>query len=71
MELDTATALVNAALSHRKTTTGKSWEALAEELGVDQATVHRWRSGDLGKGTKVLVQLVAEICACEPTNLPV
>lgn len=60
MDEDAVRALVKAALNYQKETSGKTWQKLADDLEIDQATLWRWRDGDVGRASRILVRLIVE-----------
>ena len=55
-----ATVIVNTLMRRIKDREGLTDEKLAERLGIDRATLYRWRKGDIGKPATILIPLILE-----------
>jgi transcriptional regulator with XRE-family HTH domain len=53
-----ATNIVNALMRRIKEREGLTDGELADRLGIDRATLYRWRKGDIGKPATILIPLV-------------
>lgn len=54
-----AAAIVNDLIRRMKERERLTDGQLAERLGIDRATLYRWRKGDIGKPASILIPLVA------------
>ena len=69
-----ATLIINETLDRIQKRRNIGVGALASELGVDPATIWRWRQGDIGKAAAILIPLIVkeqpqpetEICEIAP-----